>query len=219
MTTYSELVENPSSRLACLLVLDCSKSMTGEAIDELNNGVSALLNYLEEDDFAKHSVDLGIIRFGGYVETHRPFCNVTDTAYTPLEASGSTPMGEAVDLAITMMEERIDDYKTNGLSFYKPWVILITDGAPTDSFHSNAARLRDMAENKKIVVFGIGVGEHCKMEQLNKFCSGSMPAVMLKDVKFQEFFEWLSQSLQQVSKSAPGTAVTLPETEGWQLEI
>ncbi|WP_444678582.1 vWA domain-containing protein [Halomonas sp. E19] len=78
MATYrlnptSDLIDNPSPRCACMLVLDTSASMFGQPIQELNAGVQAFIAAIKEDEMAACSVELGVITAGGKVTEQLPF--------------------------------------------------------------------------------------------------------------------------------------------------
>lgn len=211
-----DLIENPTPRCACALVLDVSYSMQGEKIAELNKGAQQFLQEVREDEFALHSVELGVFTFGGVVNTALDFGPLEDVLeLKDFTASGGTPMGKAVDAAIKALERRKKDYKKNGVSYYQPWLVLMTDGAPTDAYMDAAKRLRQMAHDKKVVVFGIGIGGDCDMSKLAEFCPDNRPPVKLDGMKFKEFFSWLSQSMSCVSQSTPGTHTELPTISGW----
>lgn len=212
-----DLIDNPTPRCACALVLDTSHSMSGQPIEKLNEGVSQLLQELLADEYAKYSVELGIFTFGGSVKQVMNFTALQPVkeANATFTASGNTPMGKAVDAAMHALNSRKQQYKEAGVSYYQPWLILMTDGEPTDAYRDAAQRLRALAADKKVVVFGIGIGDGCNMEVLGEFCPPDRQPKKLAGLKFKDFFAWLSQSMSQVSQSTPGDSVQLPATDSW----
>lgn len=128
----SEFAENPEPRVACVLLLDVSGSMAGRPIGELNAALATFKDTMAADSLARKRAEIAIITFGGNVELVQDF--VTAEQFTPpvLEASGMTPMGQAIERAIDIIAERKNVYKQNGISYYRPWIFLITDGGPTD---------------------------------------------------------------------------------------
>lgn len=49
-TSHNDLIDNPSPRCACELVLDTSGSMSGEPMRALNSGVQDFIEALKDDD-------------------------------------------------------------------------------------------------------------------------------------------------------------------------
>lgn len=217
MGQNTDLIENPAPRCACALVLDVSHSMEGAKIAELNEGARQFVKEVRDDEFARYSVELGVFTFGGEVTTQLDFGPLGEIVeWDDFEASGNTPMGRAVDRAIDALERRKNEYKKNGVSYYQPWLVLMTDGIPTDNYQGAAERLRKMANDKKVVVFGIGIGAECDMEILGMFCPDNRAPAKLDGMKFKEFFSWLSQSMSRVSQSTPGAGgITPPDASGW----
>src|SRR5262245_50327617 len=135
-------VDNPEPRVASVLVLDVSGSMNGAPIAELNEGLRTYQQELLEDSLATKRVEVAIVTFGAMVETKLPFTEAGHFHPPHLEASGPTPMGEALNLAIDLVEERKRLYRENGVMYYRPWIFLITDGDPTDDWHSVVPRVQ-----------------------------------------------------------------------------
>ena len=142
------LHNNTSQRLPCVLILDCSGSMDGEPIDELNVGLRVLEGELKNDDIASQRVQILVIQYG-MTDSAEVLVDWTDAmSFTSphLIANGSSPMGIAVRLALQKLEEQKVRYRTNGIAYNRPWVFLLTDGAPTDTDWESAAHDSRAAE-------------------------------------------------------------------------
>lgn len=210
----SEFVSNPEPRCPCLLLLDTSGSMQGKPLAQLNEGVRTFKEQLASDGMAMQRVEVAIVTFGP-VKVVSDF-QTADTFLPPiLVPTGDTPIGAAVTTALDMIEARKRDYRAAGISYYRPWIFLITDGTPTDEWRSAAARIHagDNNETKSFSFFGVGV-EGASMETLSLICSPGRPPLKLSGLNFRELFVWLSASLKGVSQSQVGTAVPLPPP-GW----
>lgn len=213
-TSRNDLIDNPSPRCACELVLDISGSMSGEPMRALNAGVQAFVESLKADEMASFSVELSVITAGGRVVEELPFttaCNIS--GFRSLSASGSTPLGEAVELALKRLEERKAEYKRSGVAYYQPWLVIISDGAPTDQWQAAAQKAMALSQGKRLVVLPVGV-QGADLSILGQFSHrGAKP---LDGLKFRELFQWLSASMARVSASnSTSAAVQLPSTDSW----
>lgn len=193
-----DLVSNPTMRCPCLFVVDTSGSMSGAPIDELNAGVQKFLRDIREHVRARDAVEIGVITFASKVEEVLSFGSVEDAEIPILQAAGKTRMGEAVQLAIRRLRERREMYKSAGISSYVPWLVLMTDGGPTDDWQAAAAEARRMGEQRKLVIFGVGIGSKCNFNVLAQFCPAGRPPLRLSGYDFKQFFDFVSRSLEAV---------------------
>lgn len=212
------LFENPAPRCPVALLLDTSGSMDGPPIQELNQGLQQFFEEVHSDEVARFSVETTLITFGaGGVRQALPFTGMVEHISAPrLRAGGMTPLGGAINLGLHEIQERRAFYKRSGISSYKPWMIVMTDGMPNDDWAGPAARARDLSDQGKMVMLGVGIGDGVDMNLFSQIMPANRPPKHLRGLRFREFFQWLSDSLRSVSQSSPGQAVNLPPTSGWE---
>ena len=209
-----EFAENPDQRTPCVLLLDTSYSMAGAPISELNQGLQVFKQALIEDSLARRRVEVSILTFGGRVNLVQDF--VTAEQFTPptLQADGGTPMGEGIERALDRVAMRKRLLADAGVPKTLPWVFLITDGAPTDSWQGAAERVQRSSAARDVAFFAVGV-EGADMRTLGQITGPERTPLKLAGLQFRELFQWMSASLRQVSRSAAGTQVALPPPSGW----
>lgn len=203
-----EFAENPEPRVPCVLILDTSTSMQGPRINELNRGLAAYKKELIEDPLASKRVEVAIVTFGGRVTRLVEFTTAPNFEPPTLQCIGGTPMGEAVKVAIDMIEERKASYRDHGIAYYRPWAFMITDGEPNDHWKPIVSRVHKGEQEKAFCFFAVGV-EDANMEVLEELCVRK--PLWLQGLKFAEMFNWLSNSQQAVSRSSPGEDVPLTD--------
>ena len=229
-----DLVNNPTARVPVCLCLDTSGSMGngrsvfGELfgssslapIDELNEGVKLFYDAIHDDETAMYSAEIAIVTFGGSEQLVVDFSNIERQPYVaPFRASGGTPLGEAVNLAIDCLEKRKQEYRDKGVDYFQPWLVLMTDGEPNGSeaeLSRAIRRTQELVNAKKLTIFPIGIGIEADMGVLRKLSPKRSP-LKLKGTNFRAFFQWLSQSVSRTSQSMPGENISLDldGIKGW----
>jgi len=179
--------------------------MRGKPIDELNAGVRQLKDELMADEMAQKRVEIAVIGFGP-VATLSDF--QTPDVFEPpaLVAGGDTPIGAAIETGLALLDQRKQAYKANGVSYYRPWIFLITDGGPTDAWHAAAEKVKAGEAANHFSFFAVGV-EGARIDVLGQIATRE--PLKLQELRFRDLFKWLSNSLSAVSKSQMGTQVPL----------
>lgn len=214
----AESAENYEQKCLCVLVLDVSGSMRGEPIAELNRGLQDFYNEISKNETTSQRLEVCIMTFNETVKTLQEPALVENFTMPNLTAFGSTAMVDAVKEAIEKVEARKKWYKETGQSYYRPWIILMTDGEPDagQDVYGLAPRIKEDTEAKRYVFFPIGI-EGANMETLNAI-QGNMSPKKLKGLKFIEFFQWLSASMGTVVTKTEGAVDLSKEDEnniGW----
>lgn len=207
----SDFALNPEPRCPCLLLLDVSGSMAGEPITELNAGLKAFHDELVADELASKRVEVACITFGPVnVATEFETAGVFQPPW--VRALGDTPMGAAISTGIELVRLRKEAYRKNGIAFYRPWIFLITDGAPTDEWTAAAKKVKEGEAAKAFAFFAVGI-QGANLDILGKIAVRE--PLKLKGLQFRGLFRWLSNSMKSVSRSTPGDEVPLKNpTEG-----
>jgi uncharacterized protein YegL len=201
----SEFADNPEPRCPCLLLLDTSESMEGGPINELNRGLSTFRQELAADPLAMKRVEIGLVTFGP-VQLVSDFQTPDQFMPPALNGAGDTPMGAAITGGLEMVRQRKEAYKANGIPYYRPWVFMITDGAPTDDWRAAATMVKEGEAAKGFSFFAVGV-QHADMDVLRQIAVRT--PLKLAGLQFRDLFVWLSSSLSTVSRSGVGQEVPL----------
>ena len=119
---------------------------------------------------------------------------------TPLQADGETYMGKAIE----MVAESLKTLPNNG---FKPVIVLMTDGQPTDNFDTAFQKLLDTGWGKNANRLSIAIGEDADMATLQKFCSPEVKPLKANTIAdLKKYIRWASQ----VKTTDKPTAVPLP---------
>ena len=193
-----EFAENPEPRCACLLLLDTSSSMQGEPIQALNAGLRTFKDALSRDPVASRRVEVAIVSFDNLVTVVQDFVTIDKFEPPQLTAQGQTFMGSAILKALDMVGERKAVYRQNGVSYFRSWVFMITDGEPQgegDEVIDQAIRRirsEDNDETKRLFFYAVGV-EGANVERLKAIAV--RPPYRLAGLQFGELFRWASASM------------------------
>lgn len=235
----SEVAENYEQKCLCVLVLDLSGSMneivddstavaTGQTVfvdgknynivtggisklDNLVEGLQSFYTDIENDETTSQRLELTVVTFADSVDVIQSPALISDIQIPELMADGDTALVDAVEEAIDIVNSRKKWYKSTGQPYYRPWIILITDGEPDEGqdVSALASRIKKDTSEKKYVFLPIGV-DNANMQVLQNI-QGQIPAMKLKGTKFGSFFKWLSASMGTVVSSEEGSAVDLSE--------
>ena len=206
----AESAENFEQKCLCVLVLDVSGSMRGEPINELNNGLQEFYNQVVKDETASQRLEVSIMTFNQAVQTLQEPALVDNFTMPTLTANGSTALVDAVNEAIDKVEARKNWYKQTEQKYYRPWIILMTDGEPDDGqdVYGLATRIKSGVEGGHYVFMSVGI-EGANMKTLQTLQGEGMAPAKLKGLEFKSFFKWLSASMETIVNHVEGEQVDL----------
>lgn len=212
--------ENFEQKCLCVLVLDTSYSMDDGSIGELNAGLKRFQDELLKDKTTRDRLEVAIVTFDSDVKTIQQPALLTDFSMPTLVCNGSTCMIDGISEAIDIVENRKQYYKSHGIPYYRPWIVMMTDGYPDSDqdVEGMSSRIKDAHQHKEFVFMGVGVGDNISEDVLKQLAQSDFPPMKMQAVKFCDFFTWLSNSMSGVSNST-GTDVTIPNPTEWLDEM
>ena len=180
---------NPAPRWPVIFLLNTSSGMDGAQIDELNEGLKRFIREIAADEAASRSMELEVISFGSPAKVIVPFTTIQDMVpeQISLPAGGNAAINEGIRLALRDLKAWRKMYRDCGISSYRPFVILMTDGGElADNCCGEQAveELRDLGERGKIQYFGIEIGDHANHDVLQRILPAHPGPVKLKNVCF-----------------------------------
>ncbi len=202
-------------RLPVYLVIDCSESMAGPAIEAVSRGVNTLVNELRGNPLALESAYLSVITFAKDARQVVPLTELLQFQTPKLPVRTGSSLGAALRLMLKCMQREIVKSSPTAKGDYKPLVFLMTDGQPTDDWEPAAAAVRQANNPKVANIYAIGCGPDVDPDCLHQITD---IVLMMNDVTpdaIKKFFVWLSASVQSASTrlqegAASGQQVSMP---------
>jgi uncharacterized protein YegL len=215
MEFSTESPQNYEQKCCCVLVLDVSSSMSGSAIEELNKGIQEFYNDISQDSTTANRLEVSVVEFASTVKTLIDPSLVDNFTMPTLVTKGSTALVDGVREGIEIVKSRKQWYKKTGQPYYRPWVILITDGEPDSGqdIVGLSIEIKQSIAKNEFFFLTLGV-QGANMSKLSQI-SDNPPPAMLMGLKFGKFFEWLSASMIQVTNSKEGEQTNLPNPAAW----
>ncbi|HAI68330.1 MAG TPA: tellurium resistance protein TerY [Gammaproteobacteria bacterium] len=194
-------------RLPVYLLLDCSSSMTGQPIEQVRQGLRALLDDLSSEPMAIETVYLSVITFHSTAQQVTPLSELMLFKEPLISASGATALGSALRLLMDCLEKEVRKNTAVQKGDWKPLVFLMTDGMPTDAWESAADKLK---KQKSANLIAFAAGPNADVANLKGITDIVLKSEELSPGALKAFFQWMSQSILQTGKSVQVMAQELP---------
>jgi uncharacterized protein YegL len=217
-----EQARNKDQKCPVVLLLDTSGSMAGMPIEELNKALVQIKEDILNDTMLSNRLELGIVAFDDDARVERPIDLISpDTDLPILNIGGVTNLVSGMNKAIELVTDRKNFYKSNGEQYYRPFIVLFTDGAPTNTaeeIEELDQNIQKLSDEKRFIFLPFGV-DGADMQLLAKLAAQSADerlknigtAFAMKDVsKFTEVFQFVSASISGIMEKGGTQAVQLP---------
>jgi len=188
-----------SRRLPVYLLLDCSESMAGTGIEEINRGMQTLVGELRKNPMALESACLSVISFSRYARQIIPLTELMAFQVPTLSVRPGTAFGNAIQLLVQCMNREVVKTTPTQKGDYKPLVFLFTDGQPTDDWQSAVNALRSANQPKIANIYAIGCGPDVDTDILREVTDIVFRMDGMSTDAWRKVFVWLSASVSSAS--------------------
>lgn len=195
--------------LPVILLLDVSGSMGGEKIRNLNDAVRDMLEVFRDTENSETEIWVAIITFGDQVKLHQKLVSAGQIQWQDLSAGGSTPLGVALQMAKAMIEDK-DIVPSRA---YRPTVVLVSDGQPTDDWENPLKGFISDGRSGKCDRMSMAIGAQADETVLGKFIEGTPNGLFYSEnaKQMRDFFKFVTMSVTIRTKSQ--TPNVIPEAK------
>lgn len=192
-----EIKSQKKQVLPLICITDTSGSMSN-CIEELITSTNNMINSLKTQESLRAEVHVSFVTFGGNSRLHTPLTPINSIDEVRFEASGMTPLGGALKIAKNMIEDR-DIVPSDA---FRPMVVLLSDGYPTDDYETVLDDFINDGRSKKCERFSLGIGNDYDYDMLKSF-STSGDVFEAKDANnLVDFFKFVTMTLKEKSLSS-----------------
>lgn len=223
-----EFADNPEPRCPCVLLLDVSGSMRGSRIEALNNALQTFRQEITSDSLTALRAEIAVVEFDHEIRVIQDFTTADEFQPPTLAADrGGTRIAAAIKSGLRMAEERKQAYRANAIAYFRPIVMVLTDGYPEhdtpEDIQDAAQQVKEAEEGSHAAVFSfvvepIVINGHDPIAELSAMMAPRRPALPLYEAQLNGIFQWLANSVEAMTHSQPGDRVSLPALEGY-LEV
>lgn len=217
MSKLKEFTISSARPLPVIVLADVSGSMGVDGkIQALNHAVREMIEAFQEESDLRAEIHVSVITFGGQSRVHLPLGPARGASWSDLGASGGTPMGAAFDLARRMVEDKA---VVPGRA-YRPTVVIVSDGQPTDAWQQPLEALLGSERGGKAFRMALAIGADADPTVLQSFLADAEARVYRADEarQIRQFFQLVTMSVSARSRSVnPNSAPVSLLNDGWDL--
>ncbi|MFI3328916.1 MAG: hypothetical protein R3Y05_00365 [bacterium] len=212
-TINEDLIYNTSSRLPMCFCIDTT--LEKSVLTQIELGLISMHNYIGKKDGLRESSEVAIVTFDNLSAVLHDYMSYEQFKGIELNNSklGSDfgDVSSGITNSIDLLQKRKKLYNVHGVDYYKPWLVIITDGKPIPKIckkKTAAARKKLLALEKsnKLTIVTIYINDdslNCNLTDINlkmkekivKFSKKVEPQVIRKN-KIINFFTWFTKSIE-----------------------
>ncbi len=212
-----QLLKRPGGELASrplhfIWITDCSGSMSGEKIQQLNFAIRESIPAMRDVANENPNADVLVraLKFSNGAQWHiAQATKVANFEWLDLKADGLTDMGKALKMVAEQL--KMPPMSERALP---PVLVLVSDGQPTDDFDEGLQALLALPWGKKAVKIAIAIGEDADTEVLQQFMGSNSELKPLQANNAEQlvnYIKWASTAVLKAASSPASQTAPLPQ--------
>jgi uncharacterized protein YegL len=192
-------------RLPIYFLIDVSESMAGEPVEQVQDGMAAIIKGLRSDPYSLETVYISIIVFAGKAKKLVPLTELYNFYPPKIPVGGGTSLGNALTFLMNDINSSVNKTTPDTKGDWKPIIFLFTDGNPTDEYEKAFERWNQKYRNNSNLI-AVSIGDNADLSILGRI-SGNVLQLKSTDAEsFKHLFKWVTASIKTSSVSVSETA-------------
>ena len=170
-------------------------------MDKIHEGLKNFYDAILDDDMACDSCESAIVTFNDKAKLYEGFSSVEEKSVPNFSSliGGNTNVSPAIRMALDLLSKQKELYKNNKISYFQPWLVLFTDGLPTDDVSVIKCELMQMQDDDKLSVYTMALSDDPELLNALRGFSKKQPIRCADPKDIQRFFEFLAKSVSVVA--------------------
>ncbi len=222
------LMYNTSPRIPISVCVDTSATANeGKVVEnilaQIEKGINNLYKKVIDNDMIRDCAEIAVVSYSDNVSVVQDYTCTSKYAKKiniPVNhtLSGSGDVGNGVIQALDLLENRKRLYKSHGVDYYRPWLIIISDGKPASKeSKKNVAvarkRTTTLEKQNKLTILTIYINSNestdvtndvlaeitKQLNDKNNMLSKNIDPQIIGVNKIAHFFDWLCNSISKLA--------------------
>ena len=170
-------------------------------MDKIHEGLKNFYDAILDDDMACDSCESAIVTFNDRAKLYEGFSSVEEKSVPNFSSliGGNTNVSPAIRMALDLLAKQKEFYKNNKISYFQPWLVLFTDGLPTDDVSAIKRELMQMQDDDKLSVYTMALSDDPELLNALRGFSKKQPIRCADPKEIQRFFDFLAKSVSVVA--------------------
>ena len=210
--------EEKQAKLLISIALDNSASMKGDKMDKLRQAVFAFNDRLVREGLVDQ-IEFSTIVFSGFnCVVAKPF-EETSIVKEKFFAGGIPFVDLSIAKSIEKIKERIECYDEKNISYYKPWLIVLSNGENFGDVNISAELITRMASEGRLTYFPFALSDRefdnslYPLRKLKKF-------ITIKNTMYESLFNWIFELARKRVKTPIDQSFGIDPSsyDGWTIK-